>query len=333
MYYKERRITLKKFLALLSLVAVFILTACGQTTKTDATTTTASTTQAAFEEKSEVTLANGKEDVTVKTNPKKIVVFDLGVADTIRELGFVDHIVGMPLKTLTAYLKDLPSSIQTTGSMVEPDIEAIAALEPDLIIASGRTSKYLDQLKEIAPTVIFSVDQKDYWNSVSKNIRLVASLFGKEAEAKAEEEIKSLEASIKKIADTNEKSNDKALTLMLNEGKMSAFGADSRFAFLYQSLKFKATDAKIEDSKHGQEMSFETIKEINPDTIIMLNRTLAIGGDNSNADTVLNNALFKDTNAMKNNRVIQLTSDLWYLSGGGLQSTKLMIEDIQKVLQ
>ena len=217
--------------------------------------------------------------------------------------------------------------------MVEPDIEAIAALEPDLIIASGRTIKYLDQLKEIAPTVIFSVDQKDYWNSVSKNIRLVASLFGKEAETKAEEEIKSLEASIKKVADVNEKSTNKTLTLMLNEGKMSAFSADSRFAFLYQSLKFKATDAKIEDSRHGQEMSFEGIKEINPDTIILLNRTLAIGGDNSNADTVLNNALFKETNAVKNNRVIQLTSDLWYLSGGGLQSTKLMIEDVQKVLQ
>ena len=91
---------------------------------------------------------------------------------------------------------------------------------------------------------------------------------------------------------------------------------------------------KIEDSKHGQEMSFETIKRNTiQDTIIMLNRTLAIGGDNSNADTVLNNALFKDTNAVKNNRVIQLTSDLWYLSGGGLQSTKLMIEDVQKVLQ
>ena len=321
---------MKKFLALLSLVAVFILTACGQTTKT---TSEASTTQAAVEEKSEVTLTNGKEDVTVKTNPKKIVVFDLGVADTIRELGFVDHIVGMPLKTLPIYLKDLPSSIQSTGSMVEPDIEAIAALEPDLIIASGRTIKYLDQLKEIAPTVIFSVDQKDYWTSVSKNIRLFASLFGKEAEAKAEEEIQLLEASIKKIADANEKSNDKTLTLMLNEGKMSAFGAESRFAFLYQSLKFKSTDAKIEDSRHGQEMSFEGIKEINPDTIVLLNRTLAIGGDNSNADTVLNNELFKETNAVKNNHVIQLTSDLWYLSGGGLQSTKLMIEDIQKVLQ
>lgn len=322
---------MKKILALISLVTVFILAACGQTTKTDGATT--QTQAPAAEEKSEVTLTNGKEDVTVKTKPKKIVVFDLGVADTIRELGFVDNIVGMPLKTLPAYLKDLPSSIQPTGSMVEPDIEAIAALEPDLIIASGRTIKYLDQLKEIAPTVIFSVDQKDYWNSASKNIRLVASLFGKEAETKAEEEIKSLEASIKKVADVNEKSTNKTLTLMLNEGKMSAFGADSRFAFLYQSLKFKATDAKIEDSRHGQEMSFEGVKEINPDTIILLNRTLAIGGDNSNADTILNNALFKEINAVKNNRVIQLTSDLWYLSGGGLQSTKLMIEDVQKVLQ
>ena len=322
---------MKKILALISLVAVLILAACGQTTKTDGATT--QTQAAAAEEKSEVTLTNGKEDVTVKTKPKKIVVFDLGVADTIRELGFVHNIAGMPLKTLPAYLKDLPSSIQPIGSMVEPDIEAIAALEPDLIIASGRTIKYLDQLKEIAPTVIFSVDQKDYWNSVSKNIRLVASLFGKEAETKAEEEIKSLEASIKKVADVNEKSTNKTLTLMLNEGKMSAFGADSRFAFLYQSLKFKATDAKIEDSRHGQEMSIEGVKEINPDTIILLNRTLAIGGDNSNADTILNNALFKETNAVKNNRVIQLTSDLWYLSGGGLQSTKLMIEDVQKVLQ
>ena len=48
---------MKKFLGLLSLVAVFILTACGQTTKTDGTTTTASTTQG-VEENSDVTLTN-----------------------------------------------------------------------------------------------------------------------------------------------------------------------------------------------------------------------------------------------------------------------------------
>ena len=61
---------MKKILALISLVAVFILAACGQTTKTDGATTQ---TQAAAEEKSEVTLTNGKEDVTVKTKPKKLL--------------------------------------------------------------------------------------------------------------------------------------------------------------------------------------------------------------------------------------------------------------------
>ncbi len=46
---------------------------------------------------------------------------------------------------------------------------------------------------------------------------------------------------------------------------MAAFGAKSRFSFLYQTLKFKPTDTKFEDSRHGQEVSFESVKEINPD--------------------------------------------------------------------
>ena len=92
---------MKKLLALFSLMAVFILAACGQTAKTESATTQA----AATEEKSEVTLTNGKEDVTVKTNPKKIVVFDLGVADTIRELGFVDNIVEDAIKNFACLFK------------------------------------------------------------------------------------------------------------------------------------------------------------------------------------------------------------------------------------
>ena len=92
---------MKKLLALFSLLAVFILAACGQTAKTESATTQV----AATEEKNEVTLTNGKEDVTVKTNPKKIVVFDLGVADTIRELGFVDNIVEDAIKNFACLFK------------------------------------------------------------------------------------------------------------------------------------------------------------------------------------------------------------------------------------
>lgn len=84
---------------------------------------------------------------------------------------------------------------------------------------------------------------------------------------------------------------------------------------------------------NGQEVSFESVKEINPDILFVINRTLAIGGDNSSNDGVLENALIAETPAAKNGKIIQLTPDLWYLSGGGLESTKLMIEDIQKALK
>ena len=217
--------------------------------------------------------------------------------------------------------------------MVEPDLEALAALEPDLIIASPRTQKFVDKFNEIAPTVLFQASKDDYWTSTKANIESLAGAFGETGTQKAKEELAKLDKSIQEVATKNESSDKKALAILLNEGKMAAFGAQSRFSFLYQTLKFKPTDTKFEDSRHGQEVSFESVKEINPDILFVINRTLAIGGDNSSNDGVLENALIAETPAAKNGKIIQLTPDLWYLSGGGLESTKLMIEDAQKALK
>lgn len=311
-------------LSLFTAVAVVLLAACGANKQTSKTTTSSSAA-------SQVTVQTANGEVKVPTNPKKIVTLDLGAADTIRALGKESNIVGMPKKTLPAYLKNLPSSIKNVGSMKEPNMEAIAALKPDLIIASGRTAQYVKKLKEIAPTVLFQTDNKDYWGSTKKNILSLASIFGEDGTKKAKSELATLDKEIQTVVAANEKSNKNALAMMLNEGAISAFGAKSRFAFLYSTLKFKPTDAKIKESRHGQEVSFESIKQINPDIIFVLNRTLAIGGDNSANKDLLNNSLIQETNAAKNKTIVNLTSDLWYLSGGGLESTKLMIEDVKNV--
>ncbi|VMD32633.1 iron-compound ABC transporter iron-compound-binding protein [Streptococcus pneumoniae] len=284
-----------------ALVASFLLLlgACSTNSSTSQTETSSSAP-------TEVTIKSSLDEVKLSKVPEKIVTFDLGAADTIRALGFEKNIIGMPTKTIPTYLKDLVGTVKNVGSMKEPDLEAIAALEPDLIIASPRTQKFVDKFKEIAPTVLFQASK---------------------------EELAKLDKSIQEVATKNESSDKKALAILLNEGKMAAFGAKSRFSFLYQTLKFKPTDTKFEDSRHGQEVSFESVKEINPDILFVINRTLAIGGDNSSNDGVLENALIAETPAAKNGKIIQLTPDLWYLSGGGLESTKLMIEDIQKALK
>lgn len=294
---------------------------------------TTSQTESSSSAQTEVTIKSSLDDVTLSKSPEKVVTFDLGVADTIRALGFEKTIVGMPTKTVPAYLKDLTGNVTNVGSMKEPDLEAIAALKPDLIIASPRTAKFVDKFKEIAPTVLFEAGKDDYWTSTKANIQSLASAFGAEGEKKAKEQLETLDKNIQEVASKNENSNQKALAILLNEGKMAAFGAQSRFSFLYQTLKFKPTDTTFDDSRHGQEVSFESIKEINPDILFVINRTLAIGGDNSSNDGVLENALIAETPAAKNGKIVQLTPDLWYLSGGGLESTKLMIEDAQKALK
>ena len=313
-----------------ALVASFLLLLGACSTNTNSSTSQSETSNSA---PTEITIKSSLDEVKLSKVPEKIVTFDLGAADTIRALGFEKNIVGMPTKTVPSYLKDLAGKVKNVGSMVEPDLEAIAALEPDLIIASLRTQKFVDKFKEIAPTVLFQASKDDYWTSTKTNIESLAGAFGENGTQKAKEELAKLDKSIQEVATKNGSSDKKALAILLNEGKMAAFGAQSRFSFLYQTLKFKPTDTQFEDSRHGQEVSFGSVKEINPDILFVINRTLAIGGDNSSNDGVLENALIAETPAAKNGKIIQLTPDLWYLSGGGLESTKLMIEDAQKALK
>ena len=252
--------TKKLLLSILTAFAVVLLAACGAHNKQNTKTNTSSSA-------SEVSIKSAAGETKVPINPKKIVTFDLGAADTIRALGKESSLAGIPKKTLPAYLKNLSKNIKNVGTMKEPDMEAIAALKPDLIIASPRTAQYVKKFKDIAPTVLFKADNKDYWGSTKQNILSLASIFGEDGTKKAKSELAALDKEIESVASANEKSTKKALTLMLNEGAISAFGAKSRFAFLYSTLKFKATDAKIKDSRHGQEVSFESVKQINPDII------------------------------------------------------------------
>ena len=60
----------------------------------------------------------------------------------------------------------------------------------------------------------------------------------------------------------------------------------------------------------------------------MVDRTKAIGGDDSKITSLQTND--SKTDAGKNDKVIMLQPDVWYLSGGGLESIHLMIEDVKK---
>lgn len=96
----------------------------------------------------------GTTEITGK--PKRVVTLDTGELDSTVALGVtpVGAVEAIPGEGLPDYLAQEVQGIETVGTIEQPNIEAIAALEPDLILSSKlRHEKIYDQLSRIAPTV------------------------------------------------------------------------------------------------------------------------------------------------------------------------------------
>ncbi|HHT7803478.1 TPA: siderophore ABC transporter substrate-binding protein [Streptococcus suis] len=314
-----KRITLA-FLALFSIIA---LAACSSAEQV-------STSQ-------DITIQTSTGETTVPSNPQKIVVLDYGVADSLRALGKEDTIVGMPKDSLPTYLKDLKDKKEITnvGNLREVNLETVAELEPDLIILSSRTQDQQAEFEKIAPAIYFENSTSDYLNSVKTNATELAKLFGDEVVKEAESKLADIDTLVQTAQDKNKDTQLTTLTVLLNEGSMAGIAPDGRYSFIYKTLGFQPTNLKLEENtqgnqgrSHGSSLSLESVSQINPDIIFVVDRTLAIGGDDTQNSDILNNALIQETNAGKNKKIITLTPDLWYLSGGGLESTKLMFEEV-----
>ncbi|GHU39275.1 iron ABC transporter substrate-binding protein [Bacilli bacterium] len=303
------------------LLLAMVLVACGAKKDTDSS-------QKAKTDTIEVVGADGSK-VKVPKNPSKVVVFDNGSLDTIQALGESKSVVGVAKKNLPNYLKAF-KAVESVGGLKEPDLEKINALKPQLIIISARQQSFKADLEKIAPVLDLSLDNSKVWDSTQSHILTLASIYGKETEAK--KQIKTLSTNIDALKKKAESSALKSLTLMINEGQVSAFGSASRYAIVNETFGFKSADDQIKASTHGQSVSYEYVLEKNPDIIFFIDRTKAVGGDKTES-SLKDNELVKQTTASKNGKVIELNASVWYLSGGGLESTQLMLDEVSQALK
>ncbi|MDU2164060.1 siderophore ABC transporter substrate-binding protein [Intestinibacter bartlettii] len=273
----------------------------------------------------QITDANG-EKAELKKNPKRVVVFDYGVADILKNLG-VDAVVGLPKngkmpEILSNYSDDKYTNV---GSLKETDFEAVESLNPDLIIIGGRQAEDIDSFKEIAPTVNLAVDGQDYMNSFKTVVTDLGNLFDKQDEAK--KAIDEIEAKIAKVNKTVTEKGLTASVVMANEGSISAFSAKSRYGLIYNGLGFTEADKNIDDSTHGQQVSFEYFLENKSDYVFVVDRG-AVTGKGEAASKLFDNEVMNKTEVSKNGNIVYLNSVIWYTMTGGIESTNQMIDEI-----
>ncbi|WP_452436651.1 siderophore ABC transporter substrate-binding protein [Peribacillus butanolivorans] len=310
-----KKLSLLLLIAMLAVVAV----ACGSNNEKEE-----SSPKKESAKSEEITVKHQLGETKVKTNPEKVVVFDMGTLDTLDKLGV--EVAAVPHDGLPKYLSKYEGTTENAGGLKEPDFEKINEIAPDLILISGRQSDAYEELSKIAPTVYVGVDTTKYMESFEENVTLLGKIFGKEKEAaKAFASVEENITALKEKAPTDKK----GLIILASGGKVSAYGPDSRFGIIHDVFGVPAVDDKLEVSTHGQSISFEYIAEKDPDYLFVVDRD-AVAGDGAAAKETVENDIVKNTKAYKEGNIIYLDPNYWYLSGGGLESVDSMVKEVSE---
>ncbi|MFD2115694.1 siderophore ABC transporter substrate-binding protein [Paenibacillus yanchengensis] len=332
-------------LSIIILALAMVLAACGakdnkennsgatnspETEQTGAATTEPTTEPSAPADAGTVVVKHQLGEDTVTKNPQKVVVFDYGTLDTLDKLGV--EVAAMPKGSLPEYLnKFADDKYVNAGNLKEPDMETIHGMSPDLIIISGRQSDYYEEFKKIAPTIFMGVDNNNYMESFKSNVTILADIFDKQTEAEAA--LAEIDTKIAGIQAKTKDSDKKGLIILSNEGNISAYGPKSRFGIIHDVFGVKPADETIKaNAQHGDSVTFEFIAEKNPDYLFVIDRNAVVAGSGSAKET-LNNDLVKNTTAFKEDQVLYLNPQFWYLSGGGLISVAEMVNEIEAGLK
>lgn len=266
----------------------------------------------------------------VQCDPQKIVVLDWAVLDIIDSLGLGDKVVGIPKSGNTlSYLKQYAenTSIKNTGTVKEADMEAIYALEPDVIFISGRMADSYEDLSKIAPTVLISISyEMNYMDSLKENVTQIASIWNKTEQV--DELFNDFDKRTKVLTDLLK--DHSGVISMVSNSSITVLGTEGRCSLINSLGIDNISDTT---STHGESVSFEYLLKENPEYIFVLDRDSAIGNENSDAaKDIIENDLVKKTDAYKNGNIVYLSPTAWYLAEGGIESTNIMLQDLENII-
>lgn len=277
-----------------------------------------------------ITLKHRSGETKVKKGASRVVIFDIGTLETYHELGI--PVIGVT-NSVPAYLAEYRSDkYGKAGSIVSPDTVAIKALDPDLIIISGRQNSAYAALSRIAPTIFLGVDTKNYWESFESNVKTIAQIHGKEA--LAEQKLAALRAKRDLVQEKSKNDTNKGFIILQVRGGHTAYGEGSRFGFVHDVLGIRSSTA-LDDETHTGHRFQEgdgLVQQADPDYIFLIDRDSATGGGERKPTDELLSAELKQTKAYKNKKVVDLPGNIWYVSGGGLYSVEKQITDIGEQL-
>ncbi|MFD4222047.1 ABC transporter substrate-binding protein [Streptomyces griseus] len=266
-------------------------------------------------------------DVQVKEAPERVVVLDTAELDSALTLG-VKPVGATHADVTSGFLNYLPkdqlSGIKDVGQMMTPNLEAIAALKPDLILTSKiRHGDKYDELSKIAPTVM--TENTGYpWK---ENFQLHAEALGKRTEAKmVTDDYANHVADVTKALG----GKDKAAATEVNMVRFVE-GADIR---IYGRKNYIATiladvglgrPAITDQAKDGFSYDVSPEKIDLADADVVFHSTYGDPKKSKETETT-GSGLWKNMDAVKNGKVFAVDDQLWIQGIGYTAADKILGE-------
>ncbi|WP_042198898.1 siderophore ABC transporter substrate-binding protein [Paenibacillus camerounensis] len=281
-----RKIKLMFFLAVLTLM----LAACSNSnngnveagTNGEANNSTATTATI------EITDAHGT--VAVPVNPKNVISLDSRTFETLASWNI--NLAAVPKDVMPAdspYVSD--ESVQNVGNHREPNLEIVAAANPELVIIGQRFAGYYEDIKKLVPNAAvidlnFDVSEAaatpgdNLVNGLKNATVTLGQIFDKNEEAKQ------LTADFDKAIEAAKSAYNGTDTVMGVEVSGGNIGFSAPhfgrvWGPMYDIFGWKpALEIENATSDHkGDDISVEAIAQSNPDWLLVLDRDAAVSSE------------------------------------------------------
>lgn len=273
---------------------------------------------------------------TINYVPQRVAALDMNEVDFLDQLNV--PIAGMPKDFIPHFLQKYQNNsdeIADLGGIVQPNMERIHTLKPDLILMTPIQQDHYQELSEIAPTLYYEINFKNsvhgHLDTIKNHLLTLGKIFNREELARTK--VAELGAEVNQVRTVTNGRPEKALVVMYNNGSFSHYGVDSRYGFIFSDLGVKPASNDTSTTLHGQPISSEFIKRADPDILYIIDRTSVMEHQPVITEAQVTNPLLRATKAWKNKRVIFVDADAWYTTGASPTSMRLLMQDVIKAYQ
>lgn len=299
---------------------------CGTSSATSTADTKTTTTTSETAKKQSLTYLDKKYEVTYPTN--KIVTASLESMEDAVALG-VEPIGAVAVSTdFPSYLKDdLGSDVQNVGNKMGPDVEAVTALAPDVILGSTKFDESVTaNLNKIAPTINVSHQSTDW----AENLELMGELSGKSEEA--EEKVDAYNSDLKAFKKEHAAIKDqKAVMVRVRNGELCVYGEKLYYnPTIYGDLGYQIPD-ELKDVSAQTTISVEQFADWDVDVVFVQFDEEENAGNLDYLDKLKENTIWQSIPAVANNDVYYNVVDGGY-QGGTYLSKEALLEGLNENL-